>query len=186
MHKWLNSYIEEHVKAVLALNQEGIIKLIEMIKKIRDEGHQIFIIGNGGSAACSSHLAVDLGKGASLGKEKRFRIFSPVDNVPWLTAISNDLSYEEIFSEQIKNFADEGDLLITISVSGSSPNLIRAVEVARELGLKTSAIVGDKNGRLISMVDHIVIIPSKHYGHVEDIHTIICHIISYYFIENNI
>jgi D-sedoheptulose 7-phosphate isomerase len=100
-----------------------------------------------------------------------------------LTALGNDISYDDIFSEQIENFAKEGDLLLAISVSGNSPNLLKAVEKAKRIGMKTSAIVGDKNGRLIGMVDHIIVIPSRHYGHVEDIHTAICHMISYYFIE---
>lgn len=183
MREWLRSYIEHHIKVVQSLDQERIVHLIEMIRDVRDRGHQIFVIGNGGSAACSSHLAVDLGKGASLGKKRRFRIFSPVDNIPWVTAIGNDLSYEDIFVEQIENFASPGDLLLAISVSGSSPNLVKAANRARALGLKTSAIVGDKNGALIDMVDLVIVIPSKHYGHVEDIHTAICHMISYYFIE---
>jgi len=186
MREWLRNYIEQHIEAIQSLDHEAIATLIEMIKEVRDQDGQIFIIGNGGSAACSSHLTVDLGKGASLGKEKRFRIFSPVDNTPWFTALGNDLSYEDVFSEQIENFARVGDLLLAISVSGSSPNLVKAVNRAKILGLKTSAIVGDKSGRLINIVDHIVIIPSKHYGHVEDIHTAICHMISYYFIEKEL
>jgi D-sedoheptulose 7-phosphate isomerase len=183
MKEWLSLYIKEHVKIINALNCKAIAILIDMIKDVRDSGSQIFVIGNGGSAACSSHLAVDLGKGASLGKQKRFRIFSPVDNTSWLTAIGNDLSYEDVFCEQIENFANSGDLLVAISVSGNSPNLIKTVQRARKKALRTAAIVGDKNGKLIGMVDHVIIIPSRHYGHVEDIHTIICHMISYYFME---
>ncbi|MDI6703323.1 MAG: SIS domain-containing protein [bacterium] len=183
MREWLSNYIAEHTRVIQSLDQDAVVSLIEMVKDVRSEDHQIFVIGNGGSAACSGHLAVDLGKGASFGKEKRFRVFSPVDNVSWLTAIANDLSYEDIFSEQIENFASPGDLLLAISVSGSSPNLVKAVDRAKSLGLKTSAIVGDKNGILINMVDHVIIVPSRHYGHVEDIHTAICHMIAYYFIE---
>ncbi len=183
MKEWLRNYIEEHIKVIQSLDQEAIAYLIKIVRDVRDQDGQIFIIGNGGSAACSSHLAVDLGKGASLNKKKRFRVFSPVDNIPWLTAIGNDLSYDDIFSEQIENFASPGDLLLAISVSGSSPNLIKAIKRAKELKLKTTALVGDKNGTLINMVDLAIIIPSKHYGHVEDIQTAICHMISYSFIE---
>ncbi|MEW6618867.1 MAG: SIS domain-containing protein [bacterium] len=183
MRPWLKNYIEDHIKIIQALDQERTANLIELVKETRDLERQIFVIGNGGSAACSSHLAVDLGKGASLNKKRRFRIFSPVDHIPWLTALGNDLSYDDIFSEQIENFAQEGDLLLAISVSGSSPNLVKAVERAKHLKLKTAALVGDKNGKLINMVDLVIVIPSKHYGHVEDIQTAICHMISYYFIE---
>jgi D-sedoheptulose 7-phosphate isomerase len=98
--------------------------------------------------------------------------------------LGNDLSYEDIFCEQIENFAKEGDMILAISVSGSSPNLLKAVERGKRLGLKSAAIVGDKEGRLIGIVDHVIIIPSRHYGHVEDIHGAICHMLSYYFIEN--
>ncbi|MDI6735205.1 MAG: SIS domain-containing protein [bacterium] len=184
MKEWLKSYIDEHIKVLRSVNQEAISHLIRMIKDIREQDGQIFVIGNGGSAACSSHLAVDLGKGASLGKKKHFRVFSPVEHIPWLTALGNDLSYDDVFSEQIENFAKEGDLLLAISVSGSSPNLVKAVERAKHLKLKTAALVGDKNGKLINMVDLVIVILSKHYGHVEDIHAAICHMISYYFIEN--
>lgn len=183
MRQWLKNYIEDHIKIIQALDQERTVNLIELVKETRDLERQIFVIGNGGSAACSSHLAVDLGKGASLNKKRRFKIFSPVDHIPWLTALGNDLSYDDIFSEQIENFAQEGDLLLAISVSGSSPNLVKAVERAKHLKLKTAALVGDKNGKLINMVDLVIVIPSKHYGHVEDIQTAICHMISYYFIE---
>lgn len=183
MINWLKEYIDQHSKAIQSLDLEAIARLIEIIRDVRDQDRQIFVIGNGGSAACSSHLSVDLGKGASLGKEKRFRVFSLVDNVPWLTALGNDLSYEDIFSEQLQNLANPGDLLLAISVSGNSPNLVKAVEYARMLKLKTAAIVGDKNGALIKMADMVVVIPSKHYGQVEDIHTAICHMISYYLGE---
>lgn len=184
MKGWLKTYIEEHVRVIQSLDREKIACLIEIIKEAHDREKQIFVIGNGGSAACSSHLAVDLGKGASLGKEKRFRIFSPVDNISWLTALGNDLSYEDIFVEQIENFAYPEDLLLAISVSGNSPNIVKAVQRAKELRLKTIALVGDKNGKLIDLADLSLVIPSKHYGHVEDIQASICHMISYYFIEN--
>jgi len=184
MRKWLKSYIDGHIKALQSVDEKAIACLIKMVEEIREQDGQIFVIGNGGSAACSSHLTVDLGKGASLNKRKRFRVFSLVDNTPWVTALGNDLSYEDIFAEQIENFAKQGDLLLAISVSGSSPNLIKAVERAKHLKLKTAALVGDKDGKLINMVDMVIVIPSKHYGHVEDIQSAICHMISYYFIEN--
>ncbi len=184
MNKWLKDFIEEHIRVISKIDKNTIVQLIKMVKTVRDKEKQIFVIGNGGDAACSSHLAVDLGKGASINKKKRFKIFSPVDNIPWLTALGNDLGYENIFVEQIENFCQKGDLLLVFSVSGSSPNIVKAVERAKELGLKTAAVVGDRNGKLIDMVDLTIVVPSKHYGHVEDIQNIVCHIIAYYFIEN--
>ncbi|MBU2567230.1 MAG: SIS domain-containing protein, partial [Elusimicrobia bacterium] len=157
MNKWIDEYIEQHKKIISGLNKDIIIKLIEAIKKTRDEGRQIFIIGNGGDAAIASHLGVDLGKGGSLGKKKRFRVFVPSDNVPWLTAIANDLSYEDVFVEQIENFARPDDFLLALSVSGSSPNIVKAIKRAKEIGMGTAAIVGDRQGKVIDMVDMAVV-----------------------------
>ena len=183
MKKWIDEYIEQHKKIISGLNQEMIVKLIEVFKKTRDEGRQIFIIGNGGDAAIASHLGVDLGKGGSLGRTKRFRVFVPSDNIPWLTAIANDLSYEDIFVEQIENFAQKDDFLFALSVSGSSPNIVKAIKRAKELGMKTGAITGDRQGKIIKMVDIPVVVPSAHFGLVEDIQSAICHMIGFYFIE---
>ena len=184
MEQWINSFIEEHVKIVRALDKQNIAALVKLVKEARDADKQIFAIGNGGDAACASHLTVDLGKGASEGKKKRFKVFSPVDNVPWTTAIANDFSYEDIFSRQIENYCSPGDLVIAFSVSGNSPNIVKAVRRAKELGLKTAAITGDRNGKVLELADVSIIVPSKHFGNVEDVQTMISHIISYYFMEN--
>jgi len=184
MKEWLNTFIDEHIRILKKIDIDKIAELIEMLRSARNNGKNIFIIGNGGDAACSSHLTVDLGKGASLNREKRFKVFSLVDNTPWVTALANDTGFENIFVEQIKNFFQKDDLLLVFSVSGSSPNVVKAVEFAKSNGIKTAAILGDREGTLTKMVDLPIVIPSKHYGHVEDIQSAICHLISYYFIEN--
>ncbi|MEW6041038.1 MAG: SIS domain-containing protein [Elusimicrobiota bacterium] len=183
MKKWIDGFIGEHINIVRRLGSKKISKIITMVKKAMEQDSRIFIIGNGGDAACSSHLAVDLGKGASEGKKKRFKVFSPVDNTPWVTAIANDFSYDEIFVRQIENYCQPGDLIIAFSVSGNSPNVVKAVQRGKELGLRTVAITGDRNGKIIGLSDESLIISSKHFGHVEDVQTLVSHIIAYYFIE---
>ncbi|OGS22564.1 MAG: hypothetical protein A2252_03025 [Elusimicrobia bacterium RIFOXYA2_FULL_39_19] len=183
MENFLSKYLSTHKDIVNLLESKKIAELLKIVKATRDTDNQIFIIGNGGSATCAAHLQVDLGKGASTNKSKKFKVFCPSNEIPWLTAIGNDNGYDKIFSQQIENFCKKDDLLIAISVSGNSPNLVEAFKKAKQSGLKTAAIVGDHNGQLIKLSDLCLIIPSKHYGHVEDIQTLICHAIAYYFME---
>lgn len=184
MKKWVDSFIQEHLEVIKGLDKEKILELISILKHVREIDGQIFLAGNGGNAACSSHLYVDLAKGASYNKTKRFRVTSLVEDVSLITAIANDLGYENIFSEQLLNFAKKGDLLLIFSVSGSSPNIVKLVETANKIGLYTVCIVGDRSGKVIDIVNLPIIICSEHFGHVETIQTFICHILSYYFIEN--
>ena len=142
----------------------------------------IFVIGNGGSAASASHFVCDLGKGTVLDKDsnmKRFNTISLVDNVPLMTAYGNDLGYEYIFSEQLKNLANEKDILISISASGNSPNIIKAIEVAKEKKMINIGLSGFSGGKLKEMSDYGIHITDNHYGRVEDLHMMILHMIAY-------
>ena len=143
----------------------------------------IFVFGNGGSAANASHFVTDLGKGASDKMKKPFRCLSLNDNTPWMTAISNDYSYDEVFLRPLMNFARPGDLVFTMSVSGSSPNLVTAVEWSKKNDVYTIALVGGKRGRLADIADFVIVADSIHYGRVEDCHMGICHMICYAFME---
>jgi D-sedoheptulose 7-phosphate isomerase len=144
---------------------------------------QIFAIGNGGSAANASHFATDLGKGASDKLQRRIRVQSLTDNVAWITALGNDYSYEDSFKRQLENFAREGDFLIAASVSGNSPNLVRAFEWANETGLETVAIVGAKRGQLAEISKQVIVVDDTHYGRVEDVQMHILHMLCYAFME---
>jgi D-sedoheptulose 7-phosphate isomerase len=144
---------------------------------------QIFAIGNGGSAANASHFATDLGKGSSDKLHQRFRILSLADNVAWLTALGNDYSYDDSFKRQLENFARPGDVLIAASVSGNSPNLLRAFEWANERGMETAAIVGAKKGKLAEVARQTIVIDDTHYGRVEDVQMHILHMLCYAFME---
>lgn len=180
---YLKSYLKGLNSTLAALDLERVRQIREACAEAREEGRQIFVCGNGGSAATASHLANDLGKGASCGRKKRFKVLSLTDNVPWLTALANDLDYRAVFAEPLRNFAQPGDLLIAISGSGNSPNVLNAAQVARELGMKTVGLTGFGGGKLAGMVDLPLVIDSHHMGRVEDVHLIVVHLICYSFME---
>jgi D-sedoheptulose 7-phosphate isomerase len=146
----------------------------------RDRGATIYIAGNGGSAATASHWVNDLGKATKVGGRSPMRVMSLSDNVSWITALANDEGYERVFSGQLENFAKEGDVLIVVSASGNSPNLLRAVETARERKLLTIGFLGFDGGALKNMVDEYLWIPTEKgaYGLVESSHSLLCHILT--------
>jgi len=186
----MEAYISEYIKAQqAALDTIPVQQVAEIIQKFRTawmEDRQVFVFGNGGSAANASHFVTDLGKGASDKMSKPFRCLSLNDNTPWMTAIGNDYSYDEVFSRQLINFARPGDLVLTMSVSGNSPNLVTAVEWAKKHGVYTIALVGGKRGKLSEIADFVVVADSTHYGRVEDVHMGICHMICYAFMEQGV
>ena len=153
------------------------------MKEALDNVRQIFVFGNGGSAANASHFVTDLGKGSSDQTYKRFRCLSINDNTPWITALGNDYSFDEIFTRQLMNFARPGDLVFLMSVSGNSPNLLKAASWARENGVRVIALVGAKKGKLAEIADISLVVNDGHYGRVEDAHMGICHMIAYAFME---
>ena len=163
---------------------EAVAQLVERLRAALKEDRQIFVFGNGGSAANASHFATDLGKGASDKMGKRFRVFSLTDNVPWLTALANDYSYEDVFVGQLQNYARAGDIALGISVSGNSPNCVKALEWSKKHGLFTAALVGSKRGRMAELADQKIVIQDTHYGRVEDAQMAICHMLCYAFMEN--
>jgi D-sedoheptulose 7-phosphate isomerase len=179
----IRHYLEELKTALDTLDLEAVQRAREWVGQARDEGRQLFLCGNGGSAATASHLANDLGKGASYGRPRRFRVVALTDNLPWITALANDVGYEAVFAEQVRNLGQAGDLLIAISGSGNSPNVLKAVQVARELGMRTVGWCGFGGGKLAGVVDLPVVVGSRHMGRVEDVHAIIMHLICYYFME---
>jgi D-sedoheptulose 7-phosphate isomerase len=156
---------------------------IRMLARARDEGRSIFVCGNGGSAATASHFVCDMVKGASYGRDKRFRIQALCDALPTITAYSNDVGYDHVFVEQLKNFARPADLLIAISGSGNSPNVLRAVEYANSIGCYTIALSGRDGGQLAPLAGLSIRVPEPHMGRIEDAHLAVCHMIGYYFME---
>lgn len=180
---YARSYFDRLSTLFKDINPAQVETVGELLFQARAEDRYVFIIGNGGSAASASHLAVDFGKGCSRGREKRFKVISLTDNTPWITAIANDISYDEIFSEQLINFAHAGDLVIAISASGNSKNVIRALEVANQMNCVTIGISGFKGGKIKALVKHHIHIPSEHMGMIEDGQMTVGHILLYGFMD---
>jgi len=184
MQSWISNYVTAQKAALDSIPVAAVEKLIDRLRRALEEDRQIFIFGNGGSASNASHFATDLGKGSSDKLSKRFRCLSLNDNVSWMTALGNDYSYEEVFSRQLMNYARRGDLVFMMSVSGNSPNLVKAAEWSRQNGVSVVALVGGKRGRLAELADEAIVIQSEHYGRVEDAQMGICHMLCYAFMEN--
>ncbi len=181
---WLQSYCQQQKAATDSIPLQQVARVIDMFAAALKDDRQIFVFGNGGSAANASHFITDLGKGASDKLNKRFRCMSLNECIGWITAIGNDYAYEDIFLRQLQNYARPGDLAMTMSVSGNSPNLVKAFQWCKINRVKTIAMVGGKRGKLAEIADEVLVIPSEHYGRVEDSHMQICHLICYAFMEN--
>ena len=161
-------------------------RAVEHLRRAREAGATIYLAGNGGSAATATHLANDLGKATRRSGRRPIRVLSLSDNVSWLTALANDEGYERAFAGQLENFASPGDVLIVISASGNSPNLLRAVELARARGLVTIGVLGFDGGKLEGMVDEALVLRSEKglYGPVESAHVVLLDIVTACLIED--
>ena len=184
MKQWISDYIKTQKAAHDSIPVDGVAQLVEKLRVALKEDRQVFVFGNGGSAANASHFATDLGKGASDKLGKCFRVLSLNDNVPWMTALANDYSYEDVFVSQLKNYGKAGDIALGLSVSGNSPNCVKALDWAKQNGLRTVAMVGAKRGRMANVAEQVLVINDTHYGRVEDAQMGICHILCYAFMEN--
>lgn len=179
----LQSSFEDYFNSVnlliKSIQKFEVINVVNEIKKINSSGGKVLVIGNGGSAALASHFAADLGTGSVL-RGLDYPIISLVDNLPVITAAANDYGYDKIFARQLINIGKSGDLLMIISSSGNSKNLIEASKVAREIGMKIIGIVGFDGGEIGKISDLKIHIQSEvgEYGQVEDLHSIILHSIA--------
>lgn len=180
---YTEQYREQLIATLNGLDLAQVEKAIEWMREARDAGRTIFMTGNGGSAASASHFVCDMLKGASFQKEKRFRIMALHDNMPTLTAYSNDVDYHDAALEQLKNFAQAGDVVVAISGSGNSPNVLRAIEYANQLGCKTIGLTGRDGGKLGPLVQLQIHTPEPHMGRIEDAHMIALHMMCYRFME---
>ena len=152
--------------------------IVDIIINAYQHNRCVFIMGNGGSAATASHFARDLSIGTAVPGKRRLRAVSLTDNVVAITALANDLDYQAIFSEQLMGHLEKGDVVIGISASGNSPNVLKGIEYARDQGAVTVGLVGFGGGKLKGMVQKALVLSSKEYGPVEDIHLMLDHIIS--------
>jgi len=180
---YVRGYVADLKWSLDEFDRDALARVIDLLIRAREDGRQILLAGNGGSAAAASHMACDLGKGTvnyTNPAFSRFRVVSLADNAALITAIGNDLSYEDIFVEQLKMVMSTGDVVIFISSSGNSPNLVRAAAYAREHGATTVGLLGFGGGTLASMVDVPLAVSSRNYGITEDFHMAVQHIYTQY------
>lgn len=172
----INEYVERLKNALSRFNKEEMNKFAELLLDTYLKDENIFIFGNGGSASTASHFATDINKGVSYGLEKRFKVIPLTDNLATITAYANDLSYEDIFVEQLKNFLRDGDLVIGISSSGNSKNVLKAIEYANSRGNITVGITGFDGGSLRKVATYSVNANVNDIQISEDIHMVLTHL----------
>ncbi len=186
-NSFAENYIKELKKTLDLLPIDKVKTAANLILDAFTQNKQVFIMGNGGSAVNASHFACDLSKGTLKRlydpNEKRFRVSSLTDNVATITAYANDLSYEDIFVQQLRNLAQPGDLIIVLSGSGNSTNIIRVLQYSKEIKAKSIALLGFDGGKAKNLADCSIIVPSNHYGRIEDTHLVLHHLITSYFYE---
>jgi D-sedoheptulose 7-phosphate isomerase len=171
------NYLSAHANLAKELDLDAFQHGVQVVKAAFDAGRKIITCGNGGSAHTASHYITDWSKMVNLATGRRFRGFCLADNVGLITAFGNDLAYDEVFAGQLRAVADEGDLLVAISGSGNSPNVLKAVEYAGSIGMETLAIVGYDGGKLKPMAKHSVLVPSFDMQLCEDVHLMFGHMV---------
>jgi D-sedoheptulose 7-phosphate isomerase len=181
LERYVRTYVND-TKAALEAPYllAGLGEVVPLLLKARAGGHTVFFFGNGGSAATSSHMSQDLGKLTIVSGKKRFRTLSLADPLPLILAWANDASYAEIFAEQVKSQGRPGDIAIGISGSGNSPNVLRALEEARRLGMTTVGLIGMGGGKMKPLCDVAIVVPSGNMQHIEDVHHIALHLLTAY------
>lgn len=177
MNNQINDYIKQFTSTINNINQDEIKNCCQVLLKAYEEEKNIFVCGNGGSAATASHFMCDINKGVSRDLDKKFKIIALTDNIPLITAYSNDQNYDEIFLEQLKNFYVEGDLIIGISGSGNSKNVLKAIEYVNNNNGISIGWTGYDGGKLKKIVHHSVNANVLDMQISEDIHMILVHII---------
>jgi D-sedoheptulose 7-phosphate isomerase len=178
------AYLEYLNKVLKDIDVNEIGRFVNTLLDARERGAMVFFIGNGGSAATASHFANDLSIGTN-SYDKPFRVMSLTDNVPILTAIGNDFGYQDIFLRQIKVLGKKGDVVVGISASGNSPNILHAFEHAKSAGIKTIALTSFDGGKMKAMADEGIHVPTapKEYGPAEDAHMILDHLVGAYLMR---
>lgn len=174
----INRYFIELEQMVHAISMQHLQQVLRMLEETYYNGHRIFIMGNGGSAATASHFALDLAKNTIMPGAPRLKAISLTDHVPLITAWSNDTAYEHIFAEQLANMIEPGDLVIGISTSGNSRNVINALKLAKKSRAATVGLLGAMGGKIKEMVDAYVLAPGQNIEQEEDAHLILTHVIT--------
>ncbi len=174
---YIQWYLAEIGNILQRLPQDQIARIIRILEEARIERRQIFLIGNGGSAATASHFANDLLKSTVAEGKPRMKVIALTDNIPILMAYANDCGYETIFAQQLDALAAPGDVLVAFSGSGRSPNVIRALDLARQRGLTTVSITGRDGGEMLGRSDLCLVVPCQPMEQIEDVHVVLTHLI---------
>lgn len=185
MAEGVEPYVKRYVEETRAALSDpflamAIARIVPVLLRARENGRTIFFFGNGGSASTASHFVCDIGKATIRGEGQRFKCIALVDNVESLTAWANDADYSRVFAEQLIGLAVRGDVAFGISGSGNSPNVLRAMEAAERLGLPRIALTGMGGGKLKALAEVPVVVPSNNMQHIEDVHLLICHLLTAY------
>lgn len=186
INEYYQTYCDNLGQMLAAVDRQALERIYQKLADAYEHDRQVFVIGNGGSAASATHWVCDMGKGINTPNSRRLKIICPSDHTAILTAVANDIAYEEVFSYQLDAAIQPDDVLIALSVSGNSPNLLKAMDLARQKGAEVISIVGDLNGQMITRSDIALVVPSQNYGLVEDFHMIINHVFSQYIKELNL
>ncbi|MEN6457770.1 MAG: SIS domain-containing protein [Thermoguttaceae bacterium] len=173
----IRDYLAKLQDTIAKIDPAEIAAVAAVLRKAYDAQKTIFVMGNGGSGATASHMLCDLNKGACARTERKFRIISLSDNMPIILAVGNDIGFESVFVEQLKSYTQPGDVVIGISGSGNSPNVLRAIEYAKQLGCPTIGVCGFDGGRLKPLVDHSFHVRLNDMQIVEDLHMVLVHIL---------
>lgn len=182
MKEFLEHYRKDLFSVIESIDPVEFQKVVDLLAQAYRADKQVFIMGNGGSAGTANHFVCDFGKNAVQDPAKRrFRILSLSDNVEKITAFGNDVDFSEIFRQQLINLLNPGDLVIAISASGNSPDLVKACEYAGERGARQVALAGFDGGKIKDFADAKLIVPLTSYEQIEDVHMVLCHMIVCYF-----
>jgi len=175
---FVRMYTSQLTEVLNALPEDKFAEINNVLQDARETGRQVFVIGNGGSAAAASHMVCDFGKNTREAGKNRMRAICLNDNAPSVLAYANDEGYDVIFSEQLLTLGRPGDILIAISGSGNSTNILKGIETARQMQIKVIGLTGFKGGKMKDMTDICLVVPSDSMEIIEDVHLIINHILA--------
>ena len=178
--EFVEDYYQQYIRVLNSFDKSSLEPVLDTFLDVRDKGGTLWVAGNGGSAAIGDHTVCDVTKGTHTEGQPTIKSISLSSNTAMLTALGNDLDYEQVFSQQLKYYLGKNDALLLVSSSGNSPNVVKACEYANSRGVPTIAFVGFKGGKLLQIAKHCVWIPIENYGMAEDAHQSLMHVTTQY------
>jgi phosphoheptose isomerase len=178
--RFVTGYYEKFAEQLLSFDKGTLPGILNVMMDVAERGGTLWVAGNGGSAAISDHTVCDVSKGTHAESHPPIRSASLASNGPMLTAIGNDIAYDQVFRKQLEYYLQPGDAVLLVSSSGNSPNVVEACRYAKQVGVPTIAFVGFKGGELKSLADHVVHIEIENYGIAEDTHQSLIHVLTQY------